>query len=100
MTRSSPHTAVGEGDTVAGQPPGVLGLVPRHEPAGSRDHPPPWDVVLLAVPEQVPDRPRRAGVAGLLGHLTVGHDVTPPQPAEDAEHVVFESHRVIVPDRG
>ena len=73
------------------QPALVLPLVARHETARGGDHPPPRQP--FPVPQDVADGPRRTGMAGLLGDLAVGDDVTGPQATQDVHHVGFERHK-------
>ena len=68
----------GDEDPFGGKAPGVLGLVPGHEPSRRSDDPPPSQVGPLPREERA-DGPGGPRVTGLAGHFAVGHDFTGSQ---------------------
>jgi hypothetical protein len=66
----------------------MFGLVPRDQPTGRADHAPPRQPI--ASGQDVPHRPGRAGVAGLLRHVAVGHYLTGEKALQHWGDLVFE----------
>ena len=76
-------------DALRSQPSRVLGLVPGHEAALRRDHPPPGPIGIDRG-QQPADGPRGARVARLLRDLAIRHDLAGAKPPEHRVDAVLE----------
>jgi hypothetical protein len=86
---------VGDRHTLAPEEFGLLLLMPGSESPGFRHDPPPWETGRGA--DQVTDRTRRAREPGLIGDLTVGHDLAWFEAEDDRGDLVAEVlHRFLI----